>query len=316
MDDRLGPDWTGALSTHFESPHTIRVGWLSPHRLTEVEEVIDLPAALSPVQVDDDGTTITRAGGGALAVSCTTGDGVEVRAVTAHLKSKLLSFPGGRFHTTDEGERVHALNRRAAEAAALREWATAALAGAWTGRPVLVCGDLNDTPDAATTQRLYGPPGSQFGTGGYGRPDGCDSQRLWGTGYWMTPPDHWSRINQGRPELIDNILVSHAMTERLRQARAPCRSSSPAGACSRRLRRGPPANRPRTTALSSPASTSSVRQPATATCAPSREPRRRRPAGDRPPADPSPDQRQADGVRRKLTARDRLRLEGNRLSGR
>lgn len=26
--DRLGLVWTGVLSTHFDSPHTIRVGWL------------------------------------------------------------------------------------------------------------------------------------------------------------------------------------------------------------------------------------------------------------------------------------------------
>jgi len=36
---------------------------------------------------------------------------------------------------------------------------------------VLVCGDLNDTPEAATTQLLLGPPGSQIGTGGYSRPN-------------------------------------------------------------------------------------------------------------------------------------------------
>jgi endonuclease/exonuclease/phosphatase family metal-dependent hydrolase len=222
LRDRLGSAWTGVLSTHFESPRTIRVGWLSPRQLTDVEEVVDLPAGLSPVKVDDDGATITRVGRGALAVTCTTADGANVRAVTAHLKSKLLSFPGGRFYPADEGERarygVYALNRRAAEAAALREWATAALAGAWAGRPVVVCGDLNDIPEAATTQLLYGPPGSQFGTGGYGQSDRGDAQRLWATGYWMTPPDNWSRLNQDRRELIDNILVSHAMTGQLREA--------------------------------------------------------------------------------------------------
>ncbi|SDX63424.1 Endonuclease/Exonuclease/phosphatase family protein [Geodermatophilus africanus] len=220
---RLGPAWTGVLSTHFESPHTHPRGLAVPRPLTDVEQVVDLPAALAPVKVDDDGTTITRAGHGALAVTATTGDSSEVRAITAHLKSKLLSFPGGRFDTTDEGERVrcgvYALNRRAAEAAALREWATAALAGAWAGRPVVVCGDLNDTLDAATTQLLYRPPGSQYGPGGYNRPDRGDAQRLWAIGYRMDPPDDWSRINQGRRELIDHILISHALTEHLTEAR-------------------------------------------------------------------------------------------------
>jgi hypothetical protein len=36
---------------------------------------------------------------------------------------------------------------------------------------VIVLGDLNDTPAAATTQMLYGPPGSQYGTGGFAHPD-------------------------------------------------------------------------------------------------------------------------------------------------
>jgi endonuclease/exonuclease/phosphatase family metal-dependent hydrolase len=221
---RLGADWISVVSTHFEARHPIRVAWLSPRPLTDVAEVVDLPARLSPVTVDDDGTAITRLGRGGLAVTCTTETGAEVRAVTAHLKSNLLSFPGGRFDTIDEGERVrygvYALNRRAAEAAALREWATGALAGEEAGRPVEVCGDLNDTLDAATTQLLLGPPGSQFGTGGFDRPDRGDGQRLWATGHWMSPPDNWSRINQGRPELIDHILISHTMTQQVLEAAA------------------------------------------------------------------------------------------------
>jgi endonuclease/exonuclease/phosphatase family metal-dependent hydrolase len=219
---RLGGGWSGELSTHFESRHTIRVGWLSPGQLTDIAEVIELPAGLSPVTVDDDGTTMTQLGRGALAVTATTPGGVPVRALTVHLKSKLLSFPGGRFDTTDEGERVrygvYALNRRAAEAVAVRDWATASLAGTWQGKPLLVCGELNDTLDAATTQLLFGPPGSQFGTGGYGRPDRGDAQRLCDAGYWMTPPNNWSRMFAGRPELIDHILLSHALTDPLRDA--------------------------------------------------------------------------------------------------
>ena len=125
---KLGDGWMGVLSTHFEASHAIRVGWLSSGVLSEVEEVVGLPPGLSPVKVSDDGTTLTQLGRGALAVTCTTPTGVTVRALTAHLKSKLLSFPGGRFDTDDEAERarygVYALDRRAAEAAALRDWAT------------------------------------------------------------------------------------------------------------------------------------------------------------------------------------------------
>jgi endonuclease/exonuclease/phosphatase family metal-dependent hydrolase len=218
----LGAGWTGMLSTHFETPHTIRVGWLSPGALSDVQQVVDLPAALSPVKVDDDGATLTQLGRGALAVTYTSAAGTTVRALTAHLKSKLLSFPGGRFDTNDETERarygVYALDRRAAEAAAVRDWATSALAGDRAGQPLLVCGDLNDTMEAATTQLIFGPPGSQYGTGGFDHPDHGDGQRLWDLGYAMTPPNNYSRINQGRPELIDHILVSHAMIGHLTDA--------------------------------------------------------------------------------------------------
>jgi hypothetical protein len=31
----------------------------------------------------------------------------------------------------------------------------------------------------------------------------------------MTPPNNFSRINQGRPELIDHILASHALVGHL-----------------------------------------------------------------------------------------------------
>jgi endonuclease/exonuclease/phosphatase family metal-dependent hydrolase len=219
---KLGPGWTGVLSTHFETPHTIRVGWLSPGELSDVEEVVALPIALSPVRVDDDGTTISQLGRGGLAVTYTTVAGTAVRALTAHLKSKLLTFPGHRFTTSDEAERarygVFALDRRAAEAAALRDWVTTSLAGDGVGRALLVCGDLNDTLDAATTQLLYGPPGSQIGSGGFDHPDQGDPQRLWDVGYKMIPPNDYSRINQGRHELIDHILVSHTVVGHLNDA--------------------------------------------------------------------------------------------------
>ncbi|HET6877477.1 MAG TPA: endonuclease/exonuclease/phosphatase family protein [Jatrophihabitans sp.] len=216
---QLGGDWTGELAAHFEPSHAIRVGWLTRGTLTDVEEVVDLPAELSPVRVDDEGTTITRLGRGALAVTYTTGSGVAVRALTCHLKSKLLSFPGGRFDTDDEAQRarygVYALDRRAVESAAVRDWVSASLAGDWAGRPLLVCGDLNDTLEAATTQMLFGPPGSQIGTPGFPHPDHGDAQRLWDVGYKMVPPDNFSRIDEGHEELIDHVLVSHALVDKL-----------------------------------------------------------------------------------------------------
>ena len=86
----------------------------------------------------------------------------SVDLVCAHLKSKLLTFPGGGFSTSDETLRARvayfALERRSAEALTLREAASALLA---EGRNVVLLGDLNDGPHAATTTLLYGPSGSQ-----------------------------------------------------------------------------------------------------------------------------------------------------------
>jgi hypothetical protein len=72
--------------------------------------------------------------------------------------------------------------------------------------------------EAATTQLLFGPPASQINTAGFDRPDQGDAERLWDVGYKMIPPNDYSRINQGRHELIDHILVSHAMVGHLNGA--------------------------------------------------------------------------------------------------
>jgi hypothetical protein len=69
------------------------------------------------------GTTLATIGGGALAVTTTTSEsGVPVWLITTHLKSKLLTYPGGRFFPHNEDERArygdYALARRGGEAVA------------------------------------------------------------------------------------------------------------------------------------------------------------------------------------------------------
>jgi endonuclease/exonuclease/phosphatase family metal-dependent hydrolase len=144
-------------------------------------------------------------------------NGHTVDVVSCHLKSKLLSFPGGRFNPKDEDERarfaVYALNRRAAEAAAVRAYATKLLAGDGQHRAVIVAGDLNDEPEAATTQLLHGPPGSEIGTGGLDHPDSGDGQRLWNLAPLIPAGQRFSRVYRGRGELIDHLLVSHVLVK-------------------------------------------------------------------------------------------------------
>lgn len=149
-------------------------------------------------------------------------NGGEIDIVTAHLKSKLLTF-GGNFSTTNETLRARtayfALERRAAEATSLREHITSLLAA---GRAAVVLGDLNDGPEAATTQILYGPPGSQpvgpgdatHVSGAFQREDDGDGQRLFNVTKLVPADIRWSRRHNGQNELLDHILASTGLMPR------------------------------------------------------------------------------------------------------
>ncbi|MCX3289647.1 endonuclease/exonuclease/phosphatase family protein [Streptomyces sp. NEAU-H22] len=227
----LDDDWHVALSEHADS-RGIRVGFLSRTTMTVVADTRAFPADLRPVQADDSGLTAGQAGRGVLAVEVPGGDG-PLRVAVCHLKSKLLSYPDGRFQPRDEGERArygaYALYRRAAEATALRALADELLAGDGRARDVAVLGDLNDEVQAATTQILLGPPGSEIGTPGYDRPDRGDATRLWDVAPLIPPGQRWSRVNSGRRELIDHVLLSHRMVHRATQAGTGLPGEGPPG---------------------------------------------------------------------------------------
>ena len=217
----LDGDWHLALSEHPDE-RGIRVGFLSHHLQPQVlADTNAFPPLLRPVQGDDAGGPVSHAGRGFLAVEITT-RALSLRVAVCHLKSKLLSYPGGRFQPRDEGERArfgaYALYRRAAEATALRALADELLAGEGRTRDVAVLGDLNDEVQAATTQILLGPPGSEIGTPGYDRPDQGDAMRLWDVAPLIPADQRYSRVNSGRRELIDHILVSHRLVHQVTAA--------------------------------------------------------------------------------------------------
>ena len=222
LDDlvaRLPGSWTVTLSDH-PDVRGIRVGFLTRTPPTTTSGVVGFPPPLRPVQVGDaDADAAAAMGRGGLHIHLDELGGAGWDLVTVHLKSKLLSFPGGRFNPTDEDERAryaaYALYRRAAEAATVRVAATGILDGHGQDRRLVVLGDLNDTEHAATTQLLYGPPGSQYGTGGFSHPDRGDGQRLWNLAPQIPAERRYSRIFEGQRELIDHILISHALLTRL-----------------------------------------------------------------------------------------------------
>ena len=150
----------------------------------------------------------------------------DIDLIAAHFKSKLLTFPNGRFSPLDEGERArfgaYALYRRAAEAVTVRAAATALLTSD-DNASVMVLGDLNDEVEAATTQILNGPTGSEIGTGGFDQPDHGDRQRLWNLAPRIPADQRFSRIYRGRKELITSSSATPWSERSLKTTSSPTR---------------------------------------------------------------------------------------------
>jgi endonuclease/exonuclease/phosphatase family metal-dependent hydrolase len=213
LQQALGGSHPHRALSAFRDGRDIQVAFLSKHAVDEREDVVDFPEgpALDIHDLDGAGNPkpIDRMGRGALRVRVTKDD-LTVDLITAHLKSKLLTFPGGRFSPRNEEERAQvagiALMRRMAEAVTLRIWVNGLLGGD-DRTPLLLLGDLNDVPEAQTSLILNGPPGSEIGTLGFSRRDKGDAARLFNLAP-IPPADRVSRIHRGRGELIDQILAS------------------------------------------------------------------------------------------------------------
>jgi predicted extracellular nuclease len=196
----------------------IRVGFISGRVLHDAAEVRPFPAGLLPIQVGDDPPgpdgprIISQMGRSALRVTVRANNR-DVHLVSAHLKSKLLTYPGGSFTPTDEDQRArfasYALFRRASEATTVRAHLDALLDGDGRNVPVVLAGDMNDEVSAATTLILNGPPGSEIGTVGFEQSDLGDGDRMWNLAPLIPEERRFSRLYRGRMELIDHIFVSH-----------------------------------------------------------------------------------------------------------
>lgn len=199
----------------------IRVAFLSKLAVGQQEDIVNFPPgpALDVQNLTGTADTepVTRMGRGALRIRVTQ-HGLTVDLITAHLKSKLLTFPrpegspqSSRFNPRDEGERAQvagiALRRRTAEAVTLRIRANALLEGN-NSTPLLLLGDFNDVPQAQTSLILTGPPGSEIGTRGFNPDDKGDDVRLFNLAPVIAPRRRFSRKHRGRGELLDQIFAS------------------------------------------------------------------------------------------------------------
>jgi endonuclease/exonuclease/phosphatase family metal-dependent hydrolase len=193
------------------------VAFLSKHALEQQQDILDFPPGPALVILDLTSTgevaPITRMGRGALRIRVSK-EGHTTDIITAHLKSKLLSFPrpgGSSFSPRDENERAQvggiALMRRMAEALTLRIRANGLL-NSLVRVPLIIMGDVNDVPEAQTTLMLNGPPGSEIGTAGFHRPDQGDAARLFNLAPAIAEGRRYSRVHHGREELLDQIFAS------------------------------------------------------------------------------------------------------------
>ena len=106
LADRVGGTWhIQTADPETGTDHTIRVGMLSRVVLTQPKQVSAFPDKLRAIQQGDgQADDIKAMGRPALHVRVRLG-GVDIEIITAHFKSKLLTFPGGRFSPHDEAER-------------------------------------------------------------------------------------------------------------------------------------------------------------------------------------------------------------------
>jgi endonuclease/exonuclease/phosphatase family metal-dependent hydrolase len=222
----------------------IRVAFLSTVQFDATRHLRPFPNLIRPVQAKDpifdkpatpeDESLTAMMGRGGLEVSISIG-GDRVTIISAHFKSKLISYArqagvvgGSQFQPNDEGERyryaAYALYLRTGEAMTIRQRLNEILAdpndpgniAAGTGKKtaLVFCGDLNDEVEAATTQIIQGPSGSEIGTAGFPQADQGDGFRMWNLAPLLPKVGNepaFTRKFKGRGELIDHIFASRVI---------------------------------------------------------------------------------------------------------
>jgi Endonuclease/Exonuclease/phosphatase family len=214
--------YSHTLASEFPDPRGIRVGFISKLEIEEYEEIVNFSEGgflkVLAKEALENVTSINRMGRAALRIVVRPLPDIPIHLINAHLKSKLLTFSSTanrpRFTPKDENERTRtaglALLKRTAEATALRIRANELLENN-SKQPLILLGDMNDVPSAATTQILQGASGSEIGTRGFNQPDKGDDTRLFNLAPLIPEERRYSRIFQNNKELIDHIFVSQEL---------------------------------------------------------------------------------------------------------
>jgi hypothetical protein len=109
LQEALGDAYLHRAVSAFPDGRGIKVAFLSQFAIQERTDLADFPAgpALEICELSAAGepSLVSRMGRGALRIHVAEED-LTVDLITAHLKSKLLTFPGGRFAPHNEEERA------------------------------------------------------------------------------------------------------------------------------------------------------------------------------------------------------------------
>ncbi len=216
LRQRLGDPYIhSALGLTGSPSHPIRVGLISRFPLDNVEQWMDFPETLKVT--DFGGNEIKSMGRSALKATVTPEAGFNVHVVTAHLKSKLLTFPPGpngqqRFDTNDERERAlftgAASIKRAAEATFVRFHILDLIGN--NKDPLVLVGDMNDEVRSVVGETLFGTYESVLG-GAFQAADRHEDTRLYNLVEYLPAYRRFSRVFEDRGELIDHIYVNREL---------------------------------------------------------------------------------------------------------
>lgn len=209
-----GPGQHGAQGTP-------RVGIVTRLKVESVQSLVDFPAA-AVVQVPGIGAH-TRFERPPLLATLRMKHGQEVAVITAHLKSKRPKFlqdaNGNALEDSDDPAvqavaTLRSLIMRAGEALALRLKVVELLHR--TRLPLIVMGDLNDSPHSVTTQLIAATTQAAYDKGA--RDSALYSAwDVQGEGA-LRRDVAFSHIHQGYPEVLDQVLVSEEFVATSRRA--------------------------------------------------------------------------------------------------
>ncbi len=214
LQRRLGDRYPyTSLSSHPDA-RGIRVVLLSRLPLVEARELHEFPAGALTHVTDSQGHPVNKMGRGAVKGTVVLTQGLLVNIVTAHLKSKLITYEGGRRYPLDEDERARetggAMVKRTAEAVALRVYLNYLMLN--NNNPLILMGDFNDGPKSPPIEILTGPEDRSPN-----RWDKLDDIRLFDLVEYIEPSRRYSRLYHKDRELIDHIMVSYELLFRRRQ---------------------------------------------------------------------------------------------------